>query len=213
MAHAQFETIHPFVDGNGRTGRALIHVVLKRRGLAETVIPPISLVLATWSTEYVAGLTASRYRGPQTSREAHEGMNDWVALFATATSRAVADAETYEQRVLELQESWRQRLGKVRSDSAALLLIGAIPGAPIITVKSASELVRKSGQAVNQAIAQLVDAGILKQSTIGRRNRVFEAVELIDAFTDLERQLASPEADTRHSPPTRSVPRRRPAAR
>ena len=46
--------------------------------------------------------------------------------------------------------------------------------------------------------------------TIGRRNRAFEAPDLIDAFTDLERQLASPEGDTRHSPPERLVPRRRP---
>ncbi|MFV1971604.1 MAG: Fic family protein [Acidimicrobiia bacterium] len=47
IAHAQFETIHPFADGNGRTGRALIHVILRRRGLSPTFVPPISLVLAT----------------------------------------------------------------------------------------------------------------------------------------------------------------------
>jgi Fic family protein len=47
LAHAQFETIHPFVDGNGRTGRALIYMVLRRRGLALRAIPPISLVFAT----------------------------------------------------------------------------------------------------------------------------------------------------------------------
>ena len=50
IAHAQFETIHPFVDGNGRVGRALVHVILRRRGLATKLVPPISLVLATWST-------------------------------------------------------------------------------------------------------------------------------------------------------------------
>jgi len=60
IAHAQFETIHPFADGNGRTGRALIQLVLRRRGLATRVMPPISLVLATWATDYVDGLTATR---------------------------------------------------------------------------------------------------------------------------------------------------------
>src|SRR5918994_2527064 len=57
IAHAQFETIHPFADGNGRVGRALIHVVLRRRGLAPRVVPPLSLVLATRSKEYIFGLT------------------------------------------------------------------------------------------------------------------------------------------------------------
>ena len=63
IAHAQFETIHPFVDGNGRTGRALIHLVLRRRGLATRVLVPVSLVLATWAQDYIDGLTAFRYRG------------------------------------------------------------------------------------------------------------------------------------------------------
>ena len=62
IAHAQFETIHPFFDGNGRTGRALIHVVLRLRGLVPHLLPPVSLVLATWSTDYVDALTATRYR-------------------------------------------------------------------------------------------------------------------------------------------------------
>ena len=63
IAHAQFETIHPFVDGNGRVGRALIHLILRRRGVVSRVLPPVSLVLATWSSDYIAALTATRYRG------------------------------------------------------------------------------------------------------------------------------------------------------
>ena len=60
VAHAQFETIHPFADGNGRVGRALIHVVLRRRQLAQRYVPPVSLVLAADSKRYIEGLTAFR---------------------------------------------------------------------------------------------------------------------------------------------------------
>src|ERR1700730_6706774 len=111
VAHAQFETIHPFVDGNGRNGRALIHVVLRRRGLAPRVIPPVSLVLATWATDYIDGLTATRYRGAADSAAARDGLNRWMALFATAMRRAVNDAEVYEARVLAIQEDWRAGVG------------------------------------------------------------------------------------------------------
>jgi Fic family protein len=209
LAHAQFETIHPFIDGNGRTGRTLIHVILRRRGLAPLAVPPISLVLATWSRDYVYGLTATRHRTEPTAPDALAGLNAWIALFAAATTRAVADAETYERRVAEIQAQWRTRLRRVRADSAADRLINALPGAPVITVRSAAALIARSEQAVNEAIPRLLHAGVLTQTTIGRRNRAFEALELIDAFTDLERQLASPHGDTRRSPLGRPAPRQR----
>jgi Fic family protein len=209
VGHAQFETIHPFVDGNGRTGRALIHVVLRRRGLAPRVVPPVSLVLATCSKDYIAGLTATRYRGSADSAAAREGLDRWIALFATATRRAVEDAELYERRVRDIEEGWKDRLGRIRSGSAVQLLLEALPGAPILTAQSAASLIHRSEQAVNEALPRLLEAGLLRQTTVGRRNRAFEAPELIDAFTDLERQLASPEGDTRFSAPTRPAPRRR----
>ncbi len=208
MAHAQFETIHPFVDGNGRIGRALIHLVLRRRGLAVRVLPPISLILATWSRYYVAGLAATRYIGKPTSNEAIAGTNQWVALFATACRRAIEDAETFEQRVSALQGRWRAQFGKVRAKSAADLLIGALPGAPIVTVNGAAALIGRTYQATNEAIDRLVAAKILRQVNVGRRNRAFEAPELIRTFTDLERRLASPTGDTRSAAPTRRVPQR-----
>ena len=209
IAHAQFETIHPFVDGNGRTGRALIHVILRRRGLAANVLPPVSLVLATWSDDYVDALMDTRYRGRSDSAAARSGLDRWIGLFAAATTRAVSDAELYETSVVELQDSWRARLGRVRAGSALALLIDALPGAPVVTVRSAASLIGRSEQAVNEAIPRLVEAGVLRQTTVGRRNRAFEATELIDAFTDLERRLASPTGDTRSSAPARAVPRRR----
>jgi Fic family protein len=209
LAHAQFETIHPFVDGNGRTGRTLIHVILRRRGLAPVVVPPVSLVLATWSQDYIDGLTATRYDADAASREAIEGLDHWVGVFAAAVTRAVGDAETYEQRVTEVQTAWRGAVGKVRANSAVDLLINALPQVPVITVQSAASLIGRSEQAVNEAIPRLVDAGVLAQTTVGRRNRAFEAPDLINAFNDLERQLASPNGDTLSSSPARRVPQRR----
>jgi Fic family protein len=209
IAHAQFETIHPFVDGNGRTGRALIHLILRRRGLAVRVLPPVSLVLATWAQSYIDGLTQFRFVGSPTSPKAVEGINTWVGRFAGACTRSIADATTFEERAASLEEQWRERLGTIRANSGTDRLLRSLPGAPILTVDSAAALIGRTFKPAADAIERLVDAGILRQVTVGRRNRAFEAPEVIAAFTDLERQLASPEADTRTSKPARTVPRRR----
>ncbi|HEV2361526.1 MAG TPA: Fic family protein, partial [Acidimicrobiales bacterium] len=83
IAHAQFETIHPFGDGNGRAGRCLIHVVLRRRGLTPLFVPPISVVLASSAKQYIAGLVDFR-----------EGrVDDWIGHFADATTAAAALAK------------------------------------------------------------------------------------------------------------------------
>jgi hypothetical protein len=95
----------------------------------------------------------------------------------------------------------------VRANSALDRILRVLPAAPVLTVRSAAALSERSTQATNEAINKLVDAGILHQVTIGRRNRVFEAPDAIDAFALLERRLASPDGDTRISPSTRRVPR------
>jgi len=209
IAHAQFEIIHPFVDGNGRIGRALVHVIFRRRNLAPRVVPPVSLVLATWARDYINALVATRYRGSPSSATARAGLNTWVALFATACRRSVDDAIAFEHHILQIQARWREQLGRIRTDSATELLVQRLPGAPVVTVQAAADLVGRSYQQTNVAISRLEEAGILTRSTVGRRNRAFEAREIIEAFTDLERQLASPDGNTRTSPPSRRVPRRR----
>ncbi len=210
IAHAQFETIHPFADGNGRTGRALIQLVLRRRGLATRVLPPVSLILATWASDYVDGLTATRYRGPATGKNAHAGLNLWVGRFAGACVRAVQDAASFEERIEQIQCQWRTQLGSVRKNSSADLLIRSIAGARVLTVGGAAALIGRSYPQANAAIERMVSAGLLSQITVGRRNRAFEAPAIVNAFTDLERQLASPHGETRTSEPVRPVPPRRP---
>jgi Fic family protein len=209
IAHAQFETIHPFADGNGRSGRALLHMILKRRGLAESVLTPVSLVLATWAKAYVNALMGYRYLGNSDSAAARSGINAWVSQFASACTRACADAESFERAVAAIQTQWRFKVGKVRRNSAADLLLRALPGAPVVTVSGAASLINRTFPAANNAVVALTESGVLRQVTVGKRNRAYEAPDIITAFTDLERQLASPEGDTRSSEPSRTVPPRR----
>ena len=97
------------------------------------------------------------------------------------------------------------RTGRIRRDSGVGLLIDAPPAAPVPTVSAAEELVEMSFQARGLALECLVEAGVVVQVSIGRRNRAFEANELADAFTAFERRLASPKGDTRTSSPARRV--------
>lgn len=209
IAHAQFETIHPFVDGNGRTGRVLIQMILHRRGLSPRVVPPVSLILATWVDDYLEGLTATRYVGDPDSVQAREGVNLWVGRFAAACSRAVRDAMEFEVRAKDIEIEWRSSLGSVRSGSSLDILLRSLVGMPVLTAKTAMTLTKTTHKATNEAVATLVGAGILVPMSKALRNRSFEAPQIIKAFGELERKLASPEGDTRVSEPSRKVPQRK----
>lgn len=181
IAHAQFETIHPFNDGNGRVGRALIHVLLRRRGLASTFVPPVSVVLANRRAKYIAALTSFRAGEP----------DRWIELFATSVARSVVLAARYLADVEQLRERWRSMLAahapSPRSDAAAWVLLDALPARPVLTGPAAAALVGRSKPAVNQAIGQLVAAGVLEPLSRSARNRSWEPVGLIDLVSDLER--------------------------
>jgi Fic family protein len=178
-AHAQFETVHPFADGNGRTGRALVQVILRRRALAPDYVPPVSVVLAANREQYIRGLTAYR-----------EGrVGDWLETFAVATKRAARLAQHYLSEVEDLQERWRTLLrasARVRSDAAAWRIIDVLPAQPVITLPTAVTRVERTKPAVNQAIEQLVRAKVLVPLTEGKRNRAWEAAGLFDLLARLE---------------------------
>lgn len=179
VAHAQFETIHPFEDGNGRTGRALVQVVLRRRGLTPAFVPPISVVLAREKDRYLKGLTNFR----------KDHVADWIELFAAATAEAATLATHYAKRVGKLQDQWRQRLhehSNPRSDAAAWRLITVLPAHPIITVPLAVAATQRTKPAVANAINELEAAGILVPLTESARNRAWEATNLLDLIVGLE---------------------------
>lgn len=182
IAHAQFETIHPFADGNGRVGRALIHVVLRRRALARCYVPPVSLVLAADAKRYIAGLTAFRNGQPA----------EWCAVFAEAVEAASAKAAELGERLVRLQDSWRERAGRPRRHSSAEALIKLLPAHPILTLSTATGILGRSKQAANEAIRLLATRGILHPTTLARRNRAWEARELFDLVNAVERELTIP---------------------
>jgi Fic family protein len=184
IAYAQFATMHPFVADNGRVGRALIHMIFRRRGLASRTTPPISLPLAEQAQEYGDLLAATT--GVSSARAAHESIFVWITHFANACRSAVAQAEEFSLRAHLLQSESRRRLGSVRSGSASDLLLKKLAGIPALTVQSAAELAGCSFQAANEAVARLVEARILVHMRIGRRrNRAFEAPNLLNAFATL----------------------------
>ncbi len=182
VAHAQFENIHPFADGNGRTGRALIYTILRRRGEIANYIPPVSLVLGSQPKNYVAGLGAY----------SKGDVGFWCARFADATSRAAAGAERMAERIEELQATWLERLGQPRRDSAARELIGALPAQPVIDVAAAQQLTGKSHVAVGNALSQLEAAGVLTALNERKWGRVWECGELLALVDDFERSLSTP---------------------
>jgi len=180
LAHAQFETIHPFDDGNGRTGRALVHVVLKRRGTAPQFLPPISVIFAGAKDRYIAGLTAFRA----------DGVAEWLEYFAGATVRAARLARAYVEAVRRLQERWREQLRDSkrvpRANAAAWAVIDLLPAYPMISAPVMEAVTQRAKSRVYEAIEQLVDAGVLVPLSEGRRNRYWEAANLLDLIAQLE---------------------------
>lgn len=208
VAHAQFENIHPFVDGNGRVGRALIQLILRRRGLALRFVPPVSLVLATRSRDYVADVNGFAFDDAQGIDEVRAKVNDWVSTFAGCCLAACEEALGFEDRMVALRGQWVLRLGRVRAGSALDAALDALPGLPVFDVATLAGRLGRAVSSVTGAVDRLVEAGVVKQVGQGRRNRVFEAPDVIREYTLLERRLASPMGDTAVEPPVRPVPER-----
>lgn len=218
VVHAQFETIHPFSDGNGRVGRALIHTVLTRRGLTTTAVLPISLVLATRKEEYVRGLTDYRFEQASAAGTEDAAISAWVSMFVEAADDAVDQSRRIIHDIHEVRADWEQRLidhretqGRrraLRSDSTTAHILDALPSAPVLTVRTTANLFDVSPKAASAALDELAAAEILSTRSIARGARAFVADDLLDLITVAERRLASTRFDTRESPPVRPVPAR-----
>jgi Fic family protein len=183
VAHAQFETVHPFADGNGRVGRALIHVVFRRRGLSSRFAPPISIMLAANGARYVEGLNAYR----------QGSVSEWCRFFARVTVDAVHRSRVLAGDLADLQVEWLEMAKHPRSDSAAARLIGAIPGQPIIDARTVSTMLSVSEVAARNALNALDSAGVLRPIVFGKKRfRAWEAPALVALLDDFEWSMAEP---------------------
>jgi Fic family protein len=179
IAHAQFETIHPFGDGNGRVGRCLIQVLFRRRGLAPRILSPISIVLGSNKDAYISGLEAFRAGA----------VDDWVRYFADATEVAALHSRELSEEVEAIQGDWRTALQPVRADSAALALIDLLPRYPIVTAAAAESEIGRSRRATITGLERLADAEILTRHRNQKKGDSWEAKDLFALLDEFERRL------------------------
>ena len=163
----------------------LIHIVYRRAALAPRFVPPVSLVLATDSDAYVRGLTAYR----------DDHQQDWYLDFALTVIKACRAARQLSQEIDRLEERWLAKAGTPRRDSTARKLIQVLPAQPILRTSHVAALTGASTSAAHKAVNDIQAAGVLKQLTVGRRNRAWEAVGLLALIDDFERRLATQDLD------------------
>ena len=176
VAHAQFEVIHPFADGNGRIGRVLILWVLTRR-LQLLTPPPVSVLLAADVGGYASGLVRFRMSD-------HDG---WVAWFADAVGGAGHAQQQLIGSVARLQTSWQDRLAAVglRSDAAAWTVLELLPRHLVLTSAEVVAALGTTPKGARAALSALADAGILtRYGTVSRSGRgrpadLYVSVELL----------------------------------
>lgn len=178
LAHAQFETIHPFTDGNGRTGRALVQAMLHRLGVTANVTVPVSAGLLQDTARYFEALNSYRL-----------GLIEpIISVFADAARDAIANGRQLASDLHTAEARWRERL-TVRSDSGAAKLVARLMEQPVISSASAVEILGTTPANAQLAIDKLVELGILRQLGSGARNRLWQAADVIFALDDFAERI------------------------
>jgi Fic family protein len=170
VAHAQFETIHPFADGNGRTGRVIIQRMLRKAGLTRKAILPLSAGLLSDTARYFNALDA--YRSGD--------VEPIVATFIDATFSSLDNASRLAKDLGEARALWDEVV-VARSDSTVWPLLDYCIGRPAITAATVATDLGVSAVAAQNAIDRLVELAILRQSSLARRNRVWLVPDVLDA--------------------------------
>lgn len=175
ILHAQFESIHPFTDGNGRIGRALINTLFRRRGITRRLVVPLASAVVARREAYFDALTAYRDgdAGPLT------------ASFARGSAIAASESRTTAHRLSELPEEWRDLAGRPRRGSASSAILDLLLVEPIFTAEEMHDRVGGATSRVYAAIERLHESGIIRPLTNRTRNQVWVAVSVADELEDL----------------------------
>ncbi|KQM17884.1 hypothetical protein ASF83_02050 [Plantibacter sp. Leaf171] len=172
VAHAQFETIHPFPDGNGRTGRALVQAALRRVGLTSGVTVPISAGILQQRNDYFAALTSYR----------QGDVEPIVRVFADGAFLAIANGRTLVEEIETIRTAWHETLRDVRADSAAHLITALALEHPVMNSRLVREHLDASDRTVYNTLDTLVDRGILTVGSSRQRNRLWTAPPVLAAL-------------------------------
>ena len=165
LAHVQFETIHPFLDGNGRLGRLLIALLLHQGGLLDQPLLYLSLYLKQHRTVYYELLDRIRTEGDW------EG---WVDFFLEGVEQTALGAVQTARRLVELFDADTRRVQSVRRGAAnALRVLAALRQRPMLSLKQLCQTTSMTFPTASKAMQQLVSAGIASELTGQRRNRIF----------------------------------------
>ena len=179
LVHAQFESIHPFSDGNGRVGRALVHGVLKRAGLVEGGILPLSSALRNDAPGYVAALTAYRYDGT-TPAARTAALDDYVSRFLAYIGDAVASANHFVDAALALDARWRESVSGARTDGAIHRALDVVIEQPVLTTRFLAGRLRVTSRRAEDLVGQLVSIGVLNPgSGKYRRSAVYQSNDIL----------------------------------
>ncbi len=171
VAHAQFETIHPFPDGNGRTGRALVHSLLRGKGLTRKVTVPVSAGLLSKTDAYFDALTAYRGGDPEPI----------VAMMSHASFAAVNNGRRLVADLRALRAGWDDRI-TARRDATAWRLADTLLDQPVVDSPGLQRDLGVSAPVALGAIDHLVRAGILRQISGKSRDRKYAAPQVLRAL-------------------------------
>lgn len=194
LVHAQFITIHPYRDGNGRTGRCLMHLMLRRSGMTAVCAPPLSVALAGRRSRYLRALNMSRAVCDPADPARSSRLEPWLRLFCEAMSAASAYAVNAVEHLGACHDDWTDALrrGGVRSDNAAMRLLPLLVEHPVLTARTVADLLGVDDRTARRSLDRLVAVGALRQRGDAQRRRVFEAPAVLESF----QRLAEPETDS-----------------